>query len=45
MHTYPSEHKGHQQKAPGSGLQRFLLTLILLSLTAIIVFVLVIAQP
>ncbi len=45
MHTYPSEHKGHQQKAPGSRLQRFLLTLILLSLTAIIVFVLVIAQP
>ena len=45
MHTYPSEHKGHQQKAPGSSLQRFLLALILLSLTAIIVFVLVIDQP
>jgi beta-N-acetylhexosaminidase len=44
MHTYPSEHKRPQQKAPGRGLQRFLLTLILLSLSAIIVCLLVIGQ-
>jgi beta-N-acetylhexosaminidase len=37
--------KKRDRKAPGSGLQRFLFTLILLSLTAIIVFVLVIDQP
>ncbi len=44
MHTYPSEHERHQQMAPGSGLQRFLLTLMLLSLAAIIVCLLVIGQ-
>jgi len=44
MHPYPLEHKPHQQKAPGSGLQRFLLTLILLTLAAIIVCLLFIGQ-
>lgn len=42
MHTNPSEHKGHQQKAPGSSLPRLLLTLMLLSLAAIIGCLLVI---
>ncbi len=42
MHPYPSEQKRHQQKAPGSSLQRLLLTLMLLSLAAIIVCLLVI---
>ena len=45
MHTYPSKHEQPQQRVHRSGLQRFLLILILLSLTAIIVFVLVIYQP
>ncbi len=44
MHPNLSEHKQHQQKTPGSGLQRFLFTLVLLSLTAIIVCLLVISQ-
>jgi beta-N-acetylhexosaminidase len=44
MHPDPSEHKQHQQKAPGSGLQRLLLTLMCLSLAAIIVCLLVIGQ-
>jgi beta-N-acetylhexosaminidase len=42
MHPYPSEQKRHRQKAPGSSLQRLLLTLMLLSLAAIIVCLLVI---
>src|SRR5215472_5176177 len=44
MHPYLSEHQRHQHKAPGGRLQRFLLTLILLSLSAIIVCLLVIGQ-
>jgi beta-N-acetylhexosaminidase len=44
MHPYPSEQNRSQQKAPGGGLQRFLFILMLLSLTAIIVCLLVIAQ-
>jgi beta-N-acetylhexosaminidase len=44
MHTYPSEHKRQQQKAPGSHLQRFLLILVLMNLAAIIVCLLVIEQ-
>jgi len=44
MHTYPSEQKQHRQKAPGVGLQRFLLTLMCLGLSAIIVCLLVIGQ-
>jgi beta-N-acetylhexosaminidase len=44
MYPYPSEQKRHQQKAPGSGLQRFLLTLMLLSLLAILGCLLVIGQ-
>ena len=45
MHTHPSEHERHQRRVHRSRLQRFLLTFILLSLAAIIVFVLVIDQP
>jgi beta-N-acetylhexosaminidase len=44
MHPNPSEHKRHQQKAPGGRLQRFLLTLMFLSLAAIIVCLLVIGR-
>ncbi len=44
MHTYPSQHKWHQQKTSGSGLQRFLFTLILLSISTIIVCLLVLGQ-
>ena len=44
MDPYPSEHNRHQQKTPGSGLQRLLVTLMLLSLAAIIVCLLVIGQ-
>src|ERR1039457_58743 len=44
MHTYPSEHKRQQRKAPGSRLQRFLFILMLLNLVAIIVCLLVIEQ-
>jgi uncharacterized membrane protein YdbT with pleckstrin-like domain len=44
MQSNPSEHKRHQQKAPGGGLQRFLLTLMFLSLAAIIVCLLVIGR-
>src|SRR5947199_2731202 len=44
MHPYPSEHKRQQQKAPGSRLQRILLTLTLLTLSAIIVCILFIWQ-
>lgn len=42
VHTYPPEHKEHQQKVPGNNLSRFLFTLILLSLAAIVVCFLVI---
>lgn len=45
MHTYPSEQKQHEQKTHGRGLQRFLLTFILLSLVALLVCLLVIEQP
>ena len=44
MHPYLPEHKRHQHKAPGGGLQRFLLALILLSLSAVIVCLLIIGQ-
>jgi beta-N-acetylhexosaminidase len=45
MHPSPSEQKrSQQQKPPGSGLQRLLFTLILLSLSTIIVCLLVIGQ-
>lgn len=44
MHPSLSEHKRHQQKTPGGGLQRFLLALVLLSLSAMMVCLLVLAQ-
>lgn len=44
MHPNLSEHKQQQQKTPGKGLQRFLFTLVLLSLSVIIVCLLVIGK-
>jgi beta-N-acetylhexosaminidase len=44
MDPYPSKQKQHQQKAIGSSLERRLLTLILLSLVAILVCLLVIGR-
>ncbi|MGZ3621661.1 MAG: hypothetical protein ACXWPG_01040, partial [Ktedonobacteraceae bacterium] len=44
MQPYPSEQKRPRQKDPGSGLQRFLFVLILLSLTVMVICLLVIAQ-
>jgi beta-N-acetylhexosaminidase len=44
MDPYPSKQKQHQQKAAGSSLPRRLLTLILLSMAAIIVCLLVIGR-
>ena len=44
MYSYPPEHERHSQKAPGSGLSRFLFTLMLLSLAAIIVCLLILGK-
>lgn len=44
MHTYPSEHPQHQQKASGNHQQRFLFAFALVCLSAIIISLLVIGQ-
>lgn len=43
MRTHPPQ-EWHQYKAPGFGLQRFLLVLMLLSLTAIVVGLFVLGE-